>query len=52
MTVYGIWEFNEKGKLVKIDSFFDRDLALRYTYPDEPFDEQEQVTAAVANLDA
>jgi ketosteroid isomerase-like protein len=28
MTVYGIWQVRD-GKLVKIDSFFDRDLALQ-----------------------
>jgi len=28
MTVYGIWHLHE-GRLVKIDSFFDRNLALR-----------------------
>ena len=34
MTVYGIWQVRD-GKLVKIDSFFDRDLALRAAGLDE-----------------
>jgi hypothetical protein len=29
MTVFGIWQFDEKGKLVKIDSYFDGALALK-----------------------